>query len=132
MSTDALHLDVVTPEGKKLSEDVDEVMVRSTEGEMGFLKNHSPLVASLVPHVLRYKINGQEHRMFVSGGFVEVADNIVSVATMAAEFGEEIDFERAERARERALKRLHDQEHVDIARAEAALARANVRLSFKK
>ena len=126
-----LRLDVVTPNGLKLSEEVDSVVVRTPEGEMGFLKNHAPLVAALVPQALRYTKAGETHKLFVSGGFVEVADNVCSVVTPVAEETTEIDFKRAQEARERALRRLNSSEQIDEVRARLALARANARLSLQ-
>lgn len=132
MADHRLQLDVVTPDQSKLSTGCDFVVVRSTSGEMGFLPDHAPLVAALVPQVMRYKIGDEEHDLFVSGGFVEVNDNVVSIMAPAAELATDIDFERAERARERALERLKHGEHIDTARAFAALSRANARLSMRK
>lgn len=131
MAGKQLKLDVVTPDQAPLSVACDFVVVTTTSGEMGFLPDHAPLVAALVPHVLRYTADGQETHLFVSGGIVEVRDNQVSVLTMAAETASEIDFDRAQKARQRAIDRLAKQEHVDIARAHAALARANARLSMQ-
>lgn len=126
-----LQLEVVTPDRVALSAQCDFVVVRSTAGEMGFLPGHAPLVAALVPQVLRFTIDGKEERLFVSGGFVEVVDDVVSVMAPAAEKESDIDYHRAEEARDRALNRLKQSEHIDTARAHAALARANARLSMR-
>lgn len=131
MAEHRLQLDVVTPDQSKLSIECDFVVVRSTAGEMGFLPDHAPLVAALVPQVMRYRTDDKENKLFVSGGFVEVNDNVVSVMAPAAELASEIDFERAEDARDRALERLKHKENVDTARAFAALSRANARLSMQ-
>lgn len=131
MAGKQLALEVVTPDQAPLAVTCDFVVVTTTSGEMGFLPDHAPLVAALVPHVLRYTIDGQEDHLFVSGGLVEVRDNVVSVLTNAAETSSEIDFARAEEARQRALAQLAKREHVDEARAHAALARANARLSMQ-
>lgn len=131
MADKRLRLDVVTPDCSVLSTDCDFVVVVSTSGEMGFLPDHAPLVAALVPQVMRYQMDGKEERLFLSGGFVEVADNVVSVMTPVAETSSQIDFERAQEARERALQRLKKQDQIDTTRAHAALARANARLAMK-
>lgn len=132
MSDRKLKLEVVTPAGIVLDEQVDAVYVVTNSGSMGFLPDHAPLIAALVPHVLRYTINGVEDRIFVSRGMVEVLDNVVHILTNAAEAKSAIDFARAEAARERALQRLHSQTNIDHARAEAALNRANARLSLRR
>ncbi len=131
MAEHRLQLDVVTPDQSKLSTKCDFVVVRSTAGEMGFLPDHAPLVAALVPQVMRYTADDEEKKLFISGGFVEVNDNIISVMAPAAELASDIDFERAEAARNRALERLKHKENIDTARAFAALSRANARLSMR-
>lgn len=132
MAEKRLQLDVVTPDRIVLSVPCDMVVVKSTAGEMGFLPDHAPLVAALVPHIMRYTASGEEHQLFIGGGFVEVMDNVVSVMTRSAEAAGDIDFERAEKARERALERLKNGENIDHLRAELALRRAIERLSLKK
>ncbi|MFM9413498.1 ATP synthase F1 subunit epsilon [Peptococcus simiae] len=132
MAENKIHLDVVTPRGVALNVDCDLVVVTSTNGEMGFMANHAPTLAALIPQVVRYTVDGQENVIFVSGGFVEVNDNTVSIMALAAETSSEIDFKRAEEARNRAIAHLKEGEHSDRVRAEAALARANARLKMSE
>lgn len=132
MAENKIHLDVVTPRGVALNVDCDLVVVTSTNGEMGFMANHAPTLAALIPQVVRYTVDGQENVIFVSGGFVEVNDNTVSIMALAAETSSEIDFKRAEEAKARAIARLKEGEHSDRVRAETALARANARLKMSE
>lgn len=131
MSEGKLKLEVVTPTGIVLEQQVDAVYVITNSGSMGFLADHAPLIAALQPHIMRYVVKGVEDQLFVSGGMVEVLNNVVRVLTNAAEEKNEIDFDRAAAARERALQRLHSQTNIDHVRAEAALNRANARLSLR-
>ncbi len=132
MAQKQIRLEVLTPDRQVLSTNCDFVVVRSTSGEMGFMADHAPLVAALPPQVVRYQSGTEESALFVSGGFVEVDNNVVSIITPAAELASDIDFERAEQAKERAQARLKQRDNVDITRAQAALARANARLSLRQ
>lgn len=132
MAGKKIHLDVITPRGVALNLDCDLVVVTSTNGEMGFMANHAPTLAALVPQVVRYTLDGEQKAIFVSGGFVEVNHNTVSILAPAAEAASEIDFKRAEAAKARALERLKKSEEIDVMRAEAALARANARLKMSE
>lgn len=135
MAEKLLKLEVVAPDHQALSVDAASVVVRTPEGEVGFLANHIPLIAALVPQIVRYKDeSGREERIFVSGGFVEVNNNHVIILSPAAEKAQEIDFERARRAEERARARLmrKGDEDIDVARAEVALRRATERLKMQQ
>ena len=124
-----LTLEIITGERRLLrQEDVDEVIAPGSLGELGILPNHAPLITSLAPGELRVKTGGSEEEFFVSGGFLEVNSDEVTVLADAAEFGGEIDAERAEAARQRALERLEQATDADRARAQAALSRSLQRL----
>jgi len=124
------RLEIVTPERKVYSEDVDFVVVPGSEGEMGFLPGHSPLASSLKIGVLRVtKDAGKPLRIAITGGFVEVMDSRVTVLTSAAEREDEVDKKRAEAAKQRAEQRLAAKAaDLDVVRAELALKRALNRL----
>lgn len=127
---DTFQLRVVTPEGEVLQEDVEFVLVPGEDGEIGFLPNHSPLIAGLNAGVLRYNISSTKKKVALSGGFVEVADNQATILADTAEKGEMIDLDRAIAAKERAEKRLSLKTmETDIKRAEFALRRALARIS---
>ena len=125
-----LQLEVVTPDRLVLSDSVDIVMAIGSLGEFGILPNHVPFLTTLMAGELRYRKDNQLDYMVVTGGFVEVSQNKVTVLAEAAERAREIDLDRAKRAKERAEKRLAlaKSEAVDYIRAEAALRRALLRL----
>jgi F-type H+-transporting ATPase subunit epsilon len=132
MST--LLLEIVTPERKIYSRDVNMVIARGIEGELGILPNHIPLVTPLQIAPLIAKVEGEDdHVVAVHGGFMEVRKDKVVVLAESAELPEEIDVDRAARARERAEARLRElrNEKVDYVRAERALQRAILRLNVK-
>lgn len=123
-------LQIVSPEGNVLKEDVEFVVLPGGAGELGILPNHAPLIAGLDIGVLRYNLNNAVKRVAIAGGFVEVADNTVTVLADTAELAEDIDVSRAQAAKERAMRRLSDgSAEIDIRRAELALRRAIARLN---
>lgn len=123
------RLAIVTPERLVFSDEVRYVQARGAEGELGILPDHAPLITSLKIGVLRIKKDGKWRKAAVHGGFLEVKNNRVVILANACEMAEEIDVERARRAKERAEQRLRARTpDIDIARAEAALARALTRL----
>jgi len=125
-----LRVEIVTAERVVYSEEgVDRVMVPGVVGELGVLPLHAPLMTMIQPGVLRIVKGGDEVEMAITGGFLEVRQNRITILADAAERAEEIDFVRAEEARRRAQQRLEERTAaVDLSRAEAALARALARL----
>jgi F-type H+-transporting ATPase subunit epsilon len=126
---DKLRFEIVTAERLLYSDDVDIVIAPGVQGQMGILPSHAPLLTMLQPGELVVRKDGEETAMFVSGGFLEIMQNRVTVLADTAERAEEIDTARAEVAKGRAEARLR--EHVpemDLARAEVALKRSLVRL----
>ncbi len=129
MTDKTFILTIVTPQRRVFQQPVNMVIIRTTEGDIGVLPGHTPLVASLETGPMTIKHKGQDRRAAVNGGFVEVTPDQVSVLAETAELAEEIDVERARRARERAEEKLaQKKEGTDFARAQAALQRALVRL----
>ena len=126
----SLRVDIVTAERLVYSEDgVDRIIVPGVVGELGVLPLHAPLLTMIQPGVLRIVKGGDEIEMAITGGFIEVRQNRVTVLADAAERAEEIDLVRAEEARRRAQRRLEERTaEIDLSRAEAALARALMRL----
>jgi len=129
-----LHLEVVTPERRLLSEQVNSVTVPGRGGELGILPGHAAMISELQAGVLSYNEDGTTFQLLVSGGFVEVSNDKVSVLAEVAERPEEIDAERARRAREIAEKRLSGQggAEIDIDRAQAKLMRNTIRIEIVK
>lgn len=125
-----VELEVVTPYRQVLLTEVESIILPATEGYLGIMSNHAPLVAGLRAGVVHYGPAGAEkERLAVSGGFVEVTDNKVTVLADTAELSGEIDVLRAEDARRRAEQRLRAREaNIDFTRAEMALQRALSRL----
>jgi F-type H+-transporting ATPase subunit epsilon len=125
-----LHLEIVTPERRAFEGDVDEVIVPGSEGEMGILPHHAPLISLLGHGVLRLKAGGTEQEFAIFGGFLQVRPDRVVVLAETADLASEIDLERAERARREATQILEGGfvEPADLASARAALQRALVRI----
>jgi F-type H+-transporting ATPase subunit epsilon len=127
-----IQLEVVTPERRVLSELVDSVNVPGTGGELGILPGHTPLISQLQTGVLSYRQGEKTSRLHVSGGFVEVNRDRVSVLADVAERPEEIDAARARLAREHAEKTLSawSGTEEDFEKARAQLERNIVRLQL--
>jgi F-type H+-transporting ATPase subunit epsilon len=127
-----LLLEIVTPDRKVLSQDVDYVGAPGALGEFGILPNHIPFLSALGIGNLYYKDAGKTHYVFVSGGFAEVGPDKVTILAEAAEKATDIDLERARKAQERAQQRLaRAQDKIDHARAQAALRRSLARLTCR-
>lgn len=128
-----LQLEVITPERRVLSETIDAVTVPGANGEIGILPMHTPLISALQTGILSYTQGGAAHRLHVSGGFVEVSEDRVTVLADTAERAEEIDVARARLSREaaeRILKAAVSDADAETEEARAQLARANVRLQL--
>ena len=127
-----IQLEVVTPERRVLAESVDMVTVPGLGGELGILPGHTPLISQLQTGVLTYTQDGKSSSLHVSGGFVEVRDDHVSVLAEVAERPDEIDAARARLSRERLEKQLNawngTEEDFEVARAK--LERSVVRLQL--
>ncbi|MCA9860082.1 MAG: F0F1 ATP synthase subunit epsilon [Thermomicrobiales bacterium] len=127
-----LSVEIVTNERIVFSEtDVDLVSAPGSEGMMGILPNHAPLVTTLSAGELRVKKGNTEQSMVVFGGFMEVMPDKVIVLADVAEKIEEIDLQRAEEARRRAEEAISKGgDRTDLAAAQARLSRAQVRLKI--
>lgn len=124
-----LQVDIVTPDGPVLSGEYEMVSVKAESGELGILPNHIPVVAPLAISVARLKQSGEIKRVAISGGFVEMSNNVLTVLATSAETPDYIDIERARAAKERAERRLESQQDtIDFQRANLALKRAINRL----
>ncbi|MEH7415880.1 F0F1 ATP synthase subunit epsilon [Bacillus sp. AFS076308] len=129
-----IKVSVVTPDGPVYESDVEMVSTKAKSGELGILPGHIPLVAPLEIGSVRLKKDGKTEFIAVSGGFLEVRPDQVTVLAQSAEKASDIDVERALRAKERAEQRMRDQraEHMDFRRAELALQRAINRLAVSE
>lgn len=129
---DQLQLEVVTPERRVLSESVHSVTVPGRNGEMQLLPGHAALISELQTGVLAYNQDGTTFQLHVSGGFIEVNNNRVSVLAEIAERPEEIDAARARLARERTEKQLTSWNGTeeDFEKARVKLEKSLVRLQL--
>jgi F-type H+-transporting ATPase subunit epsilon len=128
-----LKLEIVTPEEKIYSEDVDMVTLPGSEGELGVYPKHVPLLTTLKPGELRILRNGRETSMAVGEGFVEIRGDAVSVLTDMALEAEKIDITAAEAAVERAKAAMkEDLGKEEVASIQASLQKALVQLHVKR
>jgi F-type H+-transporting ATPase subunit epsilon len=131
-----IRLEVVTPSGAKVDEDVDIVNAPGYGGDFGVLANHAPFLSTIKIGTLTYENGKKRESLMVSGGFCEVSNNKITFLVESAEVGSEIDVERAMRAKDRAEKRLaqaaQQTDNFNRRRAEIALQRALARLKVAK
>jgi F-type H+-transporting ATPase subunit epsilon len=127
-----IRLEVVTPTGAKVNEDVDIVNAPGFGGDFGVLANHAPFLSTIKIGTLTYENGNKRESLMVSGGFCEVSNNKITFLVESAEVGSEIDVDRAMRAKERAEKRLaqtaQHAEDFNRNRAEISLQRSVARL----
>jgi F-type H+-transporting ATPase subunit epsilon len=128
----SFQLEIVTPQRLLVSDEVTELMAPGAEGYFGVLPGHIPFITTLDVGELTYWKGKDERHLAVTWGYIEVRGDKVIVLAETAERAEEIDAERAQRARQRAERRLRDwgegDERIDFARAQSALQRALTRL----
>ncbi len=123
------ELEIVTPDQLFFSGEVDEVIVPGSEGYLGILAGHAPLLSELQTGILSYRQESQEFCLFCSGGFVEVLPDRVSVLAEVAESPDQIDVEQAKDQQRRAEQLLSSRDlDTDYAQATLDLRAAEVRL----
>src|SRR5919106_3827004 len=124
--------EVVTPERQVLSVEVDEITAPGTLGYFGVLPGHTPFLTTLGLGEVDYRIGNEWHYLSITWGYAEILPNKVTLLTQTAEMAEEIDIERAERAKRRAEERLREWTSkgadIDFERASIALEHALIRL----
>src|SRR5579862_4567708 len=128
-----LRLEIVTPDAKTYSEDVEMVTLPGSEGEMGIYPNHVPLLTQIVPGEIIVRKDGRDYFLAIGEGFVEITGERVAIMSDMAIRAENIDEAKAEDARRRAEARLA--EHLDgeeLAVVTAALAHALAQLKVKR
>lgn len=131
MAKNKMRLQIITPMKTILDEAVDSVVLSTTEGQMGVWYDHEPVVALLGYEKLTYTQDDVKKYATTLGGFAEVTKDKIVILTDASEFADEIDIERAKRAKERAEKRLKDG-NMDNIRAEIALRKAIARINLRE
>lgn len=106
---------VVTYEEKVLEQEAEFVLVRTTEGDMGILPNHSPFIAGLSTGEMKIRLNGKEEKYFVSEGLLEISNNVVTIIATEAIPADQLDVERAKKEVEELKAKLAKmQEDKDI------------------
>jgi F-type H+-transporting ATPase subunit epsilon len=129
MLPEKLDLDIVTPERRVIAETVDEVTLPGTEGYFGVRPGHAPMLTALHVGEITYTVGGKTSHLAVSGGYVEVLRDRVSVLAETAERAEEIDLGRAEKARDQAEEDLKGSGDTSrYKRAAVRLRRATTRI----
>jgi len=124
----SIDLQIVTPDRMLVHEQVDEVEIPGVDGYFGVLPGHTPLLAALSVGELWYRKGQDKTYLAIAYGFAEVLPERVTILAQLAERAEEIDVERAESARTRAVQRLDEKSDVDYERARAALSKSMTRL----
>ena len=125
-----LQLEIVTPERLAYSDTVDSVQLPGSEGELGVLPHHAPLVSTLGVGELRIRKGGAEESFAIVGGFLQVRPDRVVVMAETADLASDIDLEKAQEARREAEQALESgyREGADLAAARAALQQALLRI----
>jgi F-type H+-transporting ATPase subunit epsilon len=125
-----IHLEIVTPEKLAYSDEVDAVVLPGSEGELGVLPHHAPLISTLGAGELRLRKGGQEEYFAIVGGFLQVLPDKVVVMAETADMASEIDLGKAEEARREAERALESgySEGADLSAARAQLQTALLRI----
>ena len=128
-----LKLEIVTPDAKTYSEDVDMVTIPAVEGEMGIYPQHVPLMTQIVAGEIVARKGGRDHFLAVGEGFAEITGERVAIMTDMAISAENIDETQAEEARRRAEARLAEKlDDEEAAMVSAALAHSLAQLKVKR
>lgn len=126
-----MQLEIITAERQVFADQVDSVVAPGIGGQLGILPRHAPLMTALQPGEVMIRKDGEPSYLAVTGGFMEVLANKVTILAAACEYSQEINEERAQTAMTRAQERL--QTHatdLELERAAAAVRRAQVRLNI--
>lgn len=131
-----LQLKIVTPEKMVLDEAVDMVTLPSSEGELGILPHHANLMARIIPGELRIKKGGKTDTLAVGGGFLQMANNTLTIMTDLATYAQDIDEKAVEEAKRRAeqalAQKLTDEEYAEtVANLERSLAQLKIKRRHK-
>lgn len=130
-----IRIEIVSQDRMVYQGDADVVVLPGSDGEMGILPNHAPLLSTLKYGICKVRSQGQEEIFAIAGGIVEVQPDLITVLANAAENVEEIDVARAEAARQRAEEMLRHGPPPDTdayLAMEAALKRSNLRLDVAR
>lgn len=126
----SMRLEIITAEQQVYGDEVDLVVAPGIEGELGILAHHAPLMTALQPGEILIRKDGEETYLAVTGGFLEVMGNKVTILADACERSDEINEERAQVAVDRARERVASQDSdIQLEQAMASIRRAQVRLN---
>ena len=126
---DVFQLEIVTPEKKVVETQAEEIQIPGKNGYLGILPGHAPLITELSVGEITYRENSTEQHLAVAWGFAEVLPNKVTILAESAERPNEINVDRARKAKDRAEQRLTSGDtSVDVDRALNALHRAETRI----
>ena len=130
----SFHLEILTPFGHYFNGDVDYLEIRNPDGVLGILPHHTPLITTVVLSKIVVKIKGNRHSYATTGGLFNMkADNTASLMLQTIERSDEIDVERAKKAKERAEARIKaNKANLNLKRAEDAIKRAENRINVAK
>ena len=125
-----IHVSIVTPETTTFDSDAESVVVPMLDGERGILANHAPMIGRLGPGEMRVTTGGNTERFYVDGGFVQIANNAVSVLTGNSIPAAEIDLAKAREDLEKAKSQTADKpELVELKNRAIAQATAQIRMA---
>jgi F-type H+-transporting ATPase subunit epsilon len=129
-----IKLEIVTPERRLVDVEADSVTVPTVRGEIGLLKSHAPMISAIKPGILTYVAKGVTERFVVSGGFVEVSSDKVSILSDIAERPSEIEVENARIAKQSAERELAgwnggSEQDFELVKENLELAEARLKLS---
>ena len=128
-----MQLEVITAEEQVFSDEVDLVVAPGIDGQLGILPHHAPLMTMLQPGELMIRKDGEDSYLVVTGGFLEVIGNKVTILADACEHSEDINEERAQTAMQQAQERLaHQESDIQLEQAVGAVRRAQVRLNVAR
>ena len=125
-----IRLEIVTPYGQIMGEDVDEIATSGSEGDFGVLPGHVNFITTLKIGMLTYRKGNEVKYVFINSGYAEVGPEKVTILSDSAEISEDIDAARATASMKRAEERLRQQDKIDVGRATAALERATIRVQL--
>ncbi len=130
---DTFELEIVTPEKLVVKDVAEEAQIPGKNGYLGILPGHAPLITELAVGEITYRIGGLEKHVSVAWGFAEVLPNKTTILAETAERPDEIDVNRAERAKDRAEKELQSgATDLDYDALQAAIQRADTRIEVAK
>ncbi|MBM3942034.1 MAG: F0F1 ATP synthase subunit epsilon [SAR202 cluster bacterium] len=128
-----IHLEIITAERQVFSDDVDTVVAPGSEGQLGILPRHAPLMTALQPGEIMIRKNGEASYLAVTGGFMEVMGDRVTILADACERSDEIDESRAQAAVELARQQISRREsNLQLQEAAVAMRRAQARLTVAR